>query len=104
MTRKVIMPLLGETMEEGRIVSWLKNIGDKVEKQFENDIMSELDAVRSYNEGIKLCREVGDNGTEQLLKKHLAEEEEHLDWIESQVEQIKQIGIQNYLSMQVKDE
>ena len=80
------------------------HIGDSVEKQFKNDWQAEMDAINSYNEGIKLAREVGDNGTEQLLKKHLAEEEEHLDWLESQQEQINQIGIQNYLAMQVKDE
>ena len=79
-------------------------IGDSVEKQFKNDWQAEMDAINSYNEAIKLSRNVSDNGTEQLLKKILSDEETHLDWLESQQEQVKQIGIQNYLAMQVKDE
>jgi len=79
-------------------------IGDSVEKQFKNDWQAEMDAINSYNEGIKLAREVGDNGTEQLLKKILSDEEEHLDWLESQQDQIEQIGISVYLGMQVKDD
>ena len=78
-------------------------IGDSVEKQFKNDWQSEMDAITSYNEGIKLARDVGDNGTEQLLKKILSDEEEHLDWLESQQDQIEQIGIQVYLGMQVEE-
>jgi len=80
------------------------HIGDSVEKQFKNDWQAEMDAINSYNEGIKLAREVGDNGTEQLLKKILSDEEEHLDWLESQQDQIEQIGISVYLGMQVKDD
>ncbi len=80
------------------------HIGDSVEKQFKNDWQAEMDAINSYNAGIKLAREVGDNGTEQLLKKILSDEEEHLDWLESQQDQIEQIGISVYLGMQVKEE
>ena len=88
------------------IVSDLKkiHIGDSVEKQFKNDWQAEMDAINSYNEAIKLAREVGDNGTEQLLKKNLTDEENHLDWLESQQDQLEQIGISVYLGMQVKDE
>lgn len=80
------------------------HIGDSVEKQFKNDWEDEMEAINAYNEGIKLAREVGDNGTEQLLKKILSDEEAHLDWLESQQDQIEQIGISVYLGMQVKDE
>jgi bacterioferritin len=88
------------------IVSELKkiHIGDSVEKQFKNDWQAEMDAINSYNEAIKVAREVGDNGTEQLLKKILTDEENHLDWLESQQDQLEQIGISVYLGMQVKDE
>jgi len=79
------------------------HIGDNVEKQFKNDWQAEMDAINSYNAGIKLAREVGDNGTEQLLKKILSDEEEHLDWLESQQDQVAQIGISVYLGMQVKE-
>jgi bacterioferritin len=43
----------------------------------------------------------GDNGTHQLLKSILVDEEEHIDWIEAQLDQIKQMGIQNYLVEQI---
>ena len=88
------------------IVSELKkiHIGDSVEKQFKNDWQAKMDAINSYNKAIKVAREVGDNGTEQLLKKILTDEENHLDWLESQQDQLEQIGISVYLGMQVKDE
>lgn len=79
-------------------------IGDSVEKQIENDRKSEFEAIQAYNESIKLACSVNDHGTEQLLKSILSDEEDHIDWLESQQEQIKQIGIQNYLAEQVKDE
>lgn len=79
-------------------------IGADVKKQLDNDHKAEEDAIAAYNEGIKLACSVGDHGTEQLLKSNLKDEEDHIDWIESQLDQIDQIGIQNYLAQQVKDE
>jgi len=93
-------------LEGTPIVSELNKIfiGETVEQQFKNDLQAELDAIRSYNDGIRLAREAGDNGTEQLLKQILKDEEAHLDWLEAQQDQIAQIGIQNYLAAQVKEE
>jgi len=93
-------------LEGTPIVSELNKIfiGETVEQQFKNDLQAELDAIRSYNEGIRLAREAGDNGTEQLLKQILKDEEDHLDWLEAQQDQIAQIGIQNYLAAQLKEE
>lgn len=79
-------------------------IGADVEKQIENDRKAELGAIKAYNDAIKLACSVDDHGTETLLKSILNDEEEHIDWLESQQEQIKQIGIQNFLAEQVKDE
>jgi len=79
-------------------------IGDTIEKQFKNDWKAEFDAIQSYNEGIKIAREANDNGTEKVLKEILKDEEDHIDWIESQQSQVEQIGVQNYLAMQVVDE
>lgn len=59
---------------------------------------SETDAVKQYNDGIKLCAAEGDAGSKQLLEKILADEERHIDWAESQEELIKQMGLQNYLA------
>ena len=89
---------------EGRpIVSNLNkiNIGPDVEAQLKNDWAAEEGAIKSYNEGIRLAVEVGDNGTRELLESILKDEEDHIDWIEAQLDQIKQMGIQNYLVEQV---
>jgi bacterioferritin len=58
-------------------------------------------AVQAYNEGIQLAVESGDNGTRALLESILADEEHHVDWLEAQLEQINQIGVQNYLTEQM---
>jgi bacterioferritin len=85
---------------DGRpIVSNLNKItiGAEVEKMHLNDHAAEADAIKNYNESIKLAVEVGDNGTRELLEKILHEEEDHIDLLEAQLDQIKQMGIQNYL-------
>ena len=91
---------------EGRpIVSELKNIhiGADVEKQMDNDRVAEEGAIKAYNDAIRQCVELGDNGTKQLLESILGDEEDHLDWIESQQDQIKQMGIQTYLTEQIDE-
>ncbi len=75
-------------------------IGEEVEKMFKNDWQAEYDAIKAYNEAIKLCAELGDNGTKTLLEKILNDEEGHIDEIEEQLDQIKQMGIENYLAKQ----
>jgi bacterioferritin len=50
---------------------------------------------------MKLAVEVGDNGTRELLEATLTDEEEHLDWLEAQLNQIEQMGLQNYLVEQM---
>lgn len=66
------------------------------------DSGAEIDAIKKYNDTIKLATEVGDNGTKSLLEEILKEEEEHLDWIEEQQDQIEQMGLQRYLSKQIR--
>jgi len=85
------------------IVSQLSpiTIGADVESQIKNDLAAELGAVVAYNNGIRLAVEVGDNGTRELLESILADEEDHIDWIEAQIAQIEQMGIQNYLVEQI---
>ena len=75
-------------------------IGEKVEAQFKNDLVAELAAVKAYNDDIRFAAESRDNGTLELLKGILKDEENHIDWIESQLEQIAQMGIQLYLAEQ----
>ncbi len=85
---------------EGRpVVSNLNKItiGQDVEAQHKNDWDAEKKAIGLYNDGIKLAVSLGDNGTRDLLEDNLTVEEGHIDWIEAQQDQIKQMGIQNYL-------
>jgi len=85
------------------VVSRLKDIhiGDKVESQLENDRKAEDGAVKAYNDGIRQAVDLGDNGTRELLESFVKDEEDHLDWLEAQQDQIKQMEIQNYLVEQV---
>jgi bacterioferritin len=90
---------------EGKpIVSNLKkiNIGDNVEEQFKNDLQAEHDAVKAYNDAIRVATDIGDNGTREMLDDILEDEEEHVDWLEAQLDQIEQMGIQNYLVEQIE--
>jgi bacterioferritin len=76
-------------------------IGSEVPKMHENDHVAEETAIKSYNESIRLATELGDNNTKVLLESILSEEEDHIDWIEAQLDEIKQVGIQNYLTQQI---
>jgi bacterioferritin len=76
-------------------------IGKTVTEMITNDDKDELDAVRSYNEAIKLARELDDQGTVDLLTKILKMEEGHVDWADIQRAQIEQMGIEDYLVNQV---
>jgi bacterioferritin len=78
-------------------------IGQKVAEQLKLDLAVEMEAIPRLNEGIKQCRDVGDNGTEDLLVHILVSEEAHVDWLEAQLSQIAQMGEANYLAQQVKD-
>jgi bacterioferritin len=77
------------------------HIGGAVLEQFQNDHQAETDAVALYNRGISLAVEFADNGSRKLLEDILNDEEEHLDWIETQLDQIDHMGIQAYLVEQV---
>lgn len=75
-------------------------IGKKVEEMHAKDRDAEEDAIKKYNETIKLAVEVGDNGTKTMLEEILRDEELHIDWLEEQLDQIEQMGIQIYLAEQ----
>ena len=89
---------------EGRpIVSNLKkiSIGAEVPAQHQNDWDAEDGAIKSYNDGIRLALELGDNGSRELMDSILKDEENHIDWIEAQLDQIKMMGVANYLVEQI---
>jgi bacterioferritin len=79
------------------------NVGATVPEQHKFDLAVELDAVARLNKGIELCRSIGDNGTRALLEDILKSEEEHIDWLEAQLHQIEEIGVQNYLAQQIDE-
>lgn len=90
---------------EGRpIVSSLNSmhIEADVAAQFKSDHGAEEGAIKAYNEAIQLCDKLGDAGTREMLEDILQDEEEHIDWLETQLDQIEQVGIQNYLALNVK--
>ena len=74
------------------------NIGQDVPAQLKSDLQLEYDAVKRLNRGIGLCREVKDDGSRELLKSILLEEEHHIDWLEGQLHAIEEMGIKNYLA------
>ena len=92
-------------LEGQPVVSQLKkiHIGATVEAQLKHDLDAEADAIKAYNDGIRLCLEGGDNGSRELIEDNLEDEENHLDWLEAQLDQIGQMGLQNYLLAQVKE-
>ena len=75
-------------------------VGKTVSEIISNNDNTELDVVSSYNDAIKLAREVDDQGTLELLTKILIMEEGHVDWAEKQQAQIDQMGLENYLTSQ----
>ena len=76
-------------------------IGETVPEQFANDLAVEVAALKRLNDGIALCVTRGDNGTRELLADILTDEEHHVDWLETQLESIAQIGLENYLAQQL---
>ncbi len=90
-------------LEGTPIVSELKkmSIGADVLTQFKNDHAAEEGAIKGYNAAIKLCTDLLDNGTREIIEDVLRDEEAHIDWLEAQLDQIKQMGIQNYLVEQL---
>jgi bacterioferritin len=76
-------------------------IGDQVPKMHEYDHGGEEVAIKGYNETIRLAAELGDHNTKVLLESILKDEEDHIDWIEAQQDQIKQMGLENYLEGQI---
>jgi len=76
-------------------------VGERVPEQFKLDHTLEIEAVSRMNKAIALAVEVQDNGSRELLESLLTSEEEHIDWLEAQLELIKQVGEQSYLAEQI---
>ena len=77
------------------------NVGESVPEQLRLDRETEVDAIARLNKGIALCVEVGDNGSRDLLERILTSEEDHLDWLETQLSLVTSLGEANYLAQQL---
>jgi bacterioferritin len=78
--------------------------GATVKAQLEADLGLELEAFEQYNASARVCVEEGDNTSADLFKTLLAVEEKHIDFLEAQLNIIKETGIENYLIKQTKTE
>ena len=76
-------------------------IGTDVSEMYENDHVAEADTIKSYNSAIALCGEARDYATRDILEAILKDEDAHIDNIEAIQDEIKQMGIQVFLSMQL---
>jgi len=80
------------------------NVGASVKEQLEADLKLEENAVKMYNTAVKVSRDAGDDASRDLFSKLLRDEEEHVDWLEAQLQQIKDMGYERYLSNQTGGE
>jgi bacterioferritin len=75
-------------------------VGVTVRHMIESDLALELGAVKQYNSAVQIATQEKDNGSRDLLVKLLKDEEDHVDWLEAQLHQIKEVGYERYLSLQ----
>lgn len=76
-------------------------IGENVKEMLECDLKLEMQALPDLKEGIAYCESVGDYVSRDLLQDILESEEEHIDWLETQLELIERVGLQNYQQSQM---
>jgi bacterioferritin len=76
-------------------------VGKDVREMLESDLKLEVAAVKDYNAAIQIAVEEKDNGSRDLFLALLKDEESHVDWLEAQVHQIKELGYERYLTMQM---
>lgn len=76
-------------------------VGTDVKEQLENDLVLESRGVKAYNDAVALAAQLKDNGSREMLEAILVESEEHVDWLETQLGLIDQVGLQLYLQNQI---
>ena len=79
-------------------------VGETVPEQFKADLASEHEMLRLLTDGVAHCAKVGDYTTRHMLEDMAEDVDDHIDWIETQMETITQVGLENYLSEQIKKE
>jgi bacterioferritin len=78
-------------------------VGETVLEQLQNDLAVEVEAIARFNRGIEFAVAKSDNGSRELLAGMLVSEEDHADWLETQLEAISQVGLERYLAEQLHD-
>lgn len=78
------------------------NIGQNIEEVIQADLDLEYRAVPELKASIKLAEEKGDYVSRDLFQAILSSEEEHIDWLETQQNLIKSVGVQNYIQSQIE--
>ena len=79
-------------------------VGTDIPEQFQYDLRLESSGVKAYNDAIALCLAENDAGSREMLERILVESEEHVDWLETQIDLIQRLGLENYLLTQVGEE
>lgn len=79
-------------------------VGETVLEHLNLNLQMEVETVEALREAITHCRNVEDYTTRRMFEEMIASEESHVDWLENQLETIRQIGLELYLSQQIKDE
>jgi bacterioferritin len=77
-------------------------VGETVVEKLKLALDVESEAILRLNAGVAAAVEVGDNGSRELLERILVGEEEHADWLEAQLELVRQVGEAHYLSQQIR--
>jgi bacterioferritin len=78
-------------------------IGENTKEMLSSDLKLELQAVPDLKTAIAYCESVGDYGSRELLEEILESEEEHIDWLETQLGLIEKVGLENYLQSQMDE-
>ena len=78
-------------------------VGEDIPEQLRLELDTEKAAIERYNRAVELAVAKGDNGTRELLADRLVDEENHADWIETQLHVIATVGVENYLAQQIHD-
>lgn len=80
------------------------HVGETALEQLKTDLKSEQEMVTLLTEAISHCSKVGDYTTRHMLEDMVKDSDAHIDWIETQLETVNQVGLENYLSQQIKKE
>jgi bacterioferritin len=78
-------------------------IGETVPEQLRIQLEGELQALKILAQGITVSLEVGDEASREFFAGSLLEEEQHADWLETELSLIAQVGEANYLAQQIRD-